>query len=100
MQPPGQCSQLLQGMLQISFRPLRRGNVAIDCIACNLFAWYRNRHTDHENVYTAAVLALANGFGLHSLPHLTKFPNSPTSSCDSSRAIRLLRRWPKASSGE
>src|ERR1700675_2866307 len=64
-------------MLQISFRPLRRGNVAIDCVARNLFAWYRNRHTDHGNVYTTAVLAPANGFGIHSLPPPHQVPEFP-----------------------
>src|ERR1700675_4929748 len=55
-------------MLQLSFRPLRRGDVTIDCVARDLFARYRNRHTGHGNVYTTAVLALANGFGIYSLP--------------------------------
>src|ERR1700730_12014400 len=64
-------------MLQISFRLLRRGNVAIDCVARNLIAWSRNRHTDHGTVYTTAILALANGLRIHSLSPPHQVPEFP-----------------------
>ena len=56
--------RLAQGLLG----PLALGDVTVDRIDLNLSAGYRDRHADHGNVQTAAILAPANALHIHALP--------------------------------
>ena len=60
--------QPVRGFAQGLLGPLALGDVTVDRIDLNLSAGERDRHTDHRNVQTAAILALANALHIHALP--------------------------------